>query len=344
MTVALTFRDSPARGADVSAGQRALLEPLSYNGAFAPDCSGNYNCECWCPIFFISSSERMTGPDAVATPSEPKTVAELRVELDEYLFGADRRSRLARRAALRGDTDGSYVNPGYRENVWNNAKKKAEKIPGVGPADLCNEAYSAVLLAFDRGTKPTKTMGHFFSFYLRNRTHDLFSGGRVRDRDAAAELTYLESLGDPRLEDEIERLRSIAYVTEKSFDDPDSYLDPVLMSDAIDLGAGERAESLNRYRLCIEACAHGMKDLSAVLTWDTLDTNPDVNLDDVPKQMTGPHVSEWQRWPALWFSCQDANLFKGDARRRRRRSNDLQKVSELRSRALHLLRTAGVEL
>jgi hypothetical protein len=369
VTVALTFRDSPARGADVSAGQRALLEPLSYNGAFAPDCSGNYGCECWCPISFISSSERMTGPDAVATPSEPKTVAELRVELDEYLFGADRRSRLARRAALRSDTDRSEVNPGYPEGVWNTAKKRARSNPGVGPSDLCSLAYSAVLHAFDNGTRPEASMGQFFGFYLDRRANDLYRKSRFRDVAVAAELRELkrqaaehrelEGQNDPLLDEEIQRLKeqvqyiplSIDGLLESDYDDSNRDIE-MKINLAVDIDgdprfdpeAGDRARRLNLYRLCVEACADGIKELSAVLTWATLAYWPHIDVDDAPKQQAGLHADEWERWPALWFSCRDLNLFQGGPNHRQRRRRELQKISEARSRAIHLMRTSGAEL
>lgn len=285
----------------------------------------------------------MVRPDAASSSHEPKSRAQLRTELDKYLFGSDGPTLPPRRVALRSDKDGSDVNPGYREVVWNTAKKRAENVPGVGPADLCNQAYSSVLHAIDRGTKPQGTMGQFYFFYLERRTRDVISGGRVRDRAAHEELTYLKSLGDPLLEDEIERLTGEAYWEEEPLS-PELDSDPMLIQDAPELEADDRAQLLNRYRLCVEECADGMKDLSAVLTWTTLATNPDVNLDGVPKQTSGAHVDEWERWPALWFSCRNTNLFKGDDRRRRKRNRELQKISELRSRAQHLLRTSGVEL
>jgi len=333
----------------VSAEQQALLECLSCDCAGTAVCSWRYGWTSWCLLSSVLRLERMVGLDAASSPHEPKSRAELRTELDEYLFGSDGPTLPPRRVALRSDKDGSNVNPGYREVVWNTAKKRAENVPGVGPADLCNQAYSSVLHAIDRGTKPQGTMGQFYFFYLERRTRDAISGGRVRDRAAHEELRYLISLGDPLFEDEIERLRGEAYWEEAPLN-PELDSDPTLIGDAPDLEADDRAQLLNRYRLCVEECADGMKDLSAVLTWTTLATNPDVNLDGVPKQTSGAHVDEWERWPALWFSCRKPDLFKGDHRfkgddrRRRTRSRELRKISELRSRAQHLLRTSGVEL
>lgn len=327
----------------MSAEQQALLERLSCDCAGTAVCSGRYGWTSWCLLSSVSRLERMVGLDAASSPHEPKSRAELRTELDEYLFRSDGPTLPPRRVALRSDKDGSNVNPGYREVVWNTAKKRAENVPGVGPADLCNQAYSSVLHAIDRGTKPQGTMGQFYFFYLERRTRDAISGGRIRDRAAHEELRYLINLGDPLFEDEIERLRGEAYWEEGPLNSElDS--DPMLIGDAPDLEADDRAQLLNRYRLCVEECADGMKDLSAVLTWTTLTTNPDVNLDGVPKQTSGAHVDEWERWPALWFSCRKPDLFKGDERRRGTRSRELRKISELRSRAQHLLRTSGVEL
>ena len=339
---------------------QALLEPLSYNGECASDSSGNYSRRCWCPFSLISSSERMTGPDAVATPSEPKTFAELRVELDKFLgVSDDRRSRLARRAALRSDTDRSEGNPGYPKDVWDTAKARARNIPGVEPSDLFNLAYSAVLRAFDNGTRPDESMKQFFLSYLCNRSIDVYRKSRFRDVAVAEELRELEGRNDPLLDEEIDRLKkqveylpfSIDARLESDYDDSnrdiemkinlavDSDVDP-----RFDPEAGDRARGLNLYRLCVEACADGIEELSGVLTWATLDYWPHIDVDDAPKQKAGPHAGEEERWAAFWFSCRDPNRFRGGSNHRQKRRRKLQKISETRSRAQHLMRTSGAEL
>lgn len=337
---------------------QALLKPLSYSGECASDYSENYTHWRWHPFSFIPSSERMTGIDAAATPGESKTVAELREELDDYLFGAGPTASPARRTALGSYRDERDVNPGYCKTVWSVAIRRARNIPGIEAGDLCSTAYASALAALDNGTRPDKSMEQFFGNYLTNRANNLYQKSRFRDVAVAAEIRQLESQNDPRLKDEINRLRDRLRYVPLSIDallesDDDSKTDMEMelnlavdsdVDSRFDPEAGDRARRLNVYRLCVEACADGIEELSGVLTWVTLDYWPHIDVGDAPKQKAGLHAGEKERWAAFWFSCRDPNRFRGGSNHRQRRRRALLKISEARSRAQHLMRTSGAEL
>lgn len=299
----------------------------------------------------------MSGHVTTADNQDQDSPAQLRRRLDDYLFTNDeeptspqRRKALQRGALVKsGHKHGD--NPGYRQAVWNIAKSKKNDLPGVGAEDLIQEAYAAALSAINRGTTPTGSIAQFFGFYLQKRATDVYNRLNRRDRSLAQEVAQLKALNDPNLGDEIQRLQKSAYVNSISLYEENesglSILDTLDAEQQLPYEAGaldpsEIEELKNSFRLCLESCAKNVEDLSAVLTWTTLELEPTIRFDDAPQQTAGLHADKEMRWPALWFACQNQSLFRNNSSSTRRRGYRFEKISDLRARAIHLLETTEV--
>jgi len=298
-------------------------------------------------------SEHVTDADN----QDQDSPAQLRRRLDDYLFTNDeeptapQRRRALQRGALVKSGHKHGDNPGYRQAVWNIAKKDLGDLPSVGPEDLIQEAYAAALSAINRGETPTDSIARFFGSYLRYRKIDVLNRHNRRDRSHAKEAKRLKDRNDPDLEDEIRRLKKSAYVTWASLDEEDESGQSMLDTLAAEQQGPDEAEALdqprieeihNSFRLCLESCTRNLEDLSAVLTWTTLELDPMIRFDDAPQQTTGLHADKEMRWPALWFACQNQSLFRNNTSATRRRRYRFEKISDLRARAIHLLETTEV--
>ena len=248
--------------------------------------------------------------------------------------------------------------------MWRRAERRASNLPGVEAQDLINEAYASTLNAIDSGETPDGTIGQFFFRYLNWRATDVFNKQHRHDRSLREQLREIERKAEnspeneEALRDEMDRLQkerdALCPVSlDAAIDETGKTLldelhaDDEQQPDAAVANAEEKLELFNDFRLCVESCADNLKHLSATLTWATLDFEPHIRIDDAPQQRAGRHADEDARWPALWFSCQDSYLFTNNANHKRRRKYQFDKISELRSRALHLMtqqqETSGAE-
>ena len=311
---------------------------------------------------FISGYDRVHSPTSVTLPAESmthqnstslprgnQTPAEVADALDEWLFNG---SSLLRGAALRGTpSKGPSENPGYPVKLWNYAERRAKELPAVDAGDLIAAAYEKCLGKIARGGS-AENWQSFFTTVVKNLASSLWNHEFEVSGAETSEIRRLEAQNNPLLREEIERRKNANERRFTSWDDFDykaaNEKGDVVDEDGeggleakreVDLGSVE--ELLNRLRLCFEECAHGMEDLSAVLTWTTLGFDTDINLDDVPKQTSGRHADQWQRWPSLWFASQNKNLLKGGGNHATRRSREFKKIDGLKSRAERLMRTSG---
>ena len=324
------------------------------------------------PIQFPASRQAhcMTESDDKSNDHQAPSRKELRRLLDEFLFSGSSSevSSRSRRALQRGvlakspSRNGNVF--GYNDVVWRRAERRASNLPGVEAQDLINEAYASTLNAIDSGETPDGTIGQFFFRYLNWRATDVFNKQHRHDRSLREQLREIEWMaenspeGEEALRDEMDRLqKEIDALCPVSLDAAINETGKTLLDelraddeqqpDAAVANAEEKLELFNDFRLCVESCADNLKHLSATLTWATLDFEPHIRIDDAPQQRAGRHADEDARWPALWFSCQDSYLFTNNANHRRRRKYQFDKISELRSRALHLMtqqqETSGAE-
>lgn len=303
--------------------------------------------------------------DTISESDERNRRNELRDRLDACLYetSANDGGTLRRRSLLQGQSGDVDQNPGYPKAIWSQAKKHGARTQ-IAPGHLVAEVYIELLRMIDQGSLrtvaprpaegPDVPMIRVVQKRISWRATDAYERHTAPDEENIAEAQRLEALEDPRYNHEIERLRKSRksreigdhhgkddegqslwdvvtwdHMTQERFAHPENFFE-----------AEGAAVRMNDYMMCLEACSDGNPNLSAALTWSTI-LFYDIDLADVPQQATGAGADNPAKWPALWFSCLDPNLFRNEDRFRSKRSRRFKQIAALRSRALHLYRVSG---
>ena len=257
----------------------------------------------------------------VSSPS-PAQVLE---QLNEVVFH-DPLSRLSR---------GSDALSIYRKRIKQYAQEFTRNLP-LEAEDLLEQVYLEFIKKIGRGWVPERSLRNAFISALRNRSIDVYRRlPKQQVADSVQEAERLQRLDPTKYALEIEALLSEHELLEKLSDqwEVEQALDNQANLSTAFFGDGAQWDEIQfKCTIAAEALAKNFRELSGALTWMTISTHSDIDLDDAPAPKAGVGSDQVVGWPSLWFASHDRAMFNQHASKAevRKRQRQMSAIDSLR--------------
>ena len=223
----------------------------------------------------------------------------------------------------------------YRKDIRRYALDFTRNLP-VEAEDLLEQVYLEFIKKIERGWVPERNLRNAFISTLRNRSIDAYRRlPKQQVADSVQRAEELQRLDPDKYALEIEALLSEQELLEKLSEqwEVDQALDSQANLSTTFFDDGVQWDEIQlKCSIAAEALAKNFRELSGALTWMTISTHNDIDLDDAPAPRAGVGNDQVVGWPSLWFASHDRAMFSQHASKAevRKRQRQMSAIDSLR--------------